>query len=54
MEQTREQLMNRFKEFYFVPGHGPKAEEMTDAELEKWVNGMESMFEDAFGEEEKP
>ena len=44
MEQTREQLMNRFKEFSFVPGHGPNPEDMSDSELEKWVNGMEKKF----------
>lgn len=44
MSDRRRQLMQRFKKIKFVPGHGPDAENMTDDELEKTVDMLESTF----------
>ncbi|MEK5390185.1 YopX family protein [Margalitia sp. FSL K6-0131] len=48
----REQLLEKARNYKRVPGHGKSLEEMTDEELEKFVNIMESAFRLAFDEEE--
>ncbi|MGN4667975.1 hypothetical protein ACTFRP_19485 [Bacillus cereus group sp. MYBK234-1] len=45
---NRQELLKRASQFHFVPGHGPDISKMSDEELQKCVEIMESMFENAF------
>jgi hypothetical protein len=47
-ESERHQLLERSNRFKFVPGHGPDINSMTNEQLEKHVNVMEKIFQDAF------
>jgi hypothetical protein len=50
---NRQKLLERAKDFKFVPGHGPDIEDMSDEQLEKYVNLMESIFNKVFESEGK-
>ena len=50
---SREELLKRASKFHFVPGHGPDISKMSDEELQKCVEIMESMFRNAFKNKEE-
>ncbi|KZE67039.1 hypothetical protein AWM68_19730 [Fictibacillus phosphorivorans] len=53
LEVERQKLLERAKDFKYVPGHGPNLENMTNEQLKKYNNVMESVFKDAFETEGK-
>ncbi|MCY9144736.1 hypothetical protein [Bacillus sp. T9C1] len=54
MVSRREYLIKRLTEdFRMVPGHGPDLSKMTDEELEKRLEFLESAFKMAWEEEDE-
>lgn len=52
MTKRREDLLQRFAVFGFVPGHRPDVTQKSDDELEFLVKLFESMFEEDSEEDE--
>ncbi len=48
----REQLLEKLKEYRWVPGHGPNIEKMSDEQLETLIKMLDGEFEGTFKDDE--
>lgn len=48
---NKKELLKKLSKYKALPGHGPDYDNMTDEELEKYLNTLEDSFETYFKDE---